>query len=161
MKHETGEDSISSPPPGRLRLLVSIFIIMFIIWQIVLPLNYYTGVDPDIYDERFSWRMFSTLRMQPCSFDVDEVITDPDGRTVTRKVDMEKSLDRIWITQFGKNVSEVVKKFLEKRCESHPWITSVNYTRSCRSPNGESFLPSDRTKLDCTTGEFTVIRGQK
>ncbi len=44
-----------------------VFIGLFLIVQLALPLSYYLG--DDRYDERFAWRMFSDVRMVRCRAD--------------------------------------------------------------------------------------------
>src|SRR5690242_15394556 len=53
---DAGEDT------PRNRLWSNVFIALFLAYQLAMPLRYYLGGRG--YDERFSWRMFSTLRMQ-------------------------------------------------------------------------------------------------
>lgn len=42
------------------------FIAVFVLVQLLLPLHYYVG-RRDPHDERFSWRMFSPMRMAHCT----------------------------------------------------------------------------------------------
>lgn len=161
MINDTRQDIISSPPPGKVRSSISVIIALFIIWQILLPASYYLGTDPDIYDERFSWRMFSSTIRQTCIFNVNEYIRSSDGNAVTRSVDLRRTVDQIWIDQVAKNVQPVIRKLLNRRCKNNPMVTEVRFTRNCRTPGSFNPVPEDSISLDCDTGEYSAIGGVK
>ena len=52
--------------------LVNVFIVSWLLWQLLVPLSYYLGHDVD--DERFAWRMFSGvwLLQKSCTASVTE-----------------------------------------------------------------------------------------
>lgn len=159
MINDTRQDIISSPPPGKVRSLISVIIALFIIWQILLPASYYLGADPDIYDERFSWRMFSSTIQQTCIFNVNEDIRSSDGNAVTKRVDLSRTIDQIWIDQVAKNVQPVIRKLLNRRCKNNPMVSEVHFTRNCRTPGSFNPVPGDRISLDCDSGKYsTTIR---
>ncbi len=64
-------DLAPEAPPRRRFGVSDMFIACFLLAQIALPLRYYLGGRGT--DERFSWRMFSSQRVEQCAVDVDEV----------------------------------------------------------------------------------------
>ena len=50
--HDMGKEPIASPPPGRPRVVVSLIIVLYLLWQVAVPISYYLG--DDVSDERFS-----------------------------------------------------------------------------------------------------------
>jgi hypothetical protein len=134
----------SSPSAGSnrdSRALASTLIAAFLLFQVAMPLRYYLGGRG--YDERFSWRMFSSVRMQRCNVQVRE--TGADGSD--RKLDLERELQVAWIGMLERYRAQVVEELLRKRC-AQPGTREVRYTRSCRDTDG-SELPKIRATLDC------------
>jgi hypothetical protein len=65
--------TLVSTPSRRARIIISVFIVSWLAWQVAVPLSYYAGDNVD--DERFSWRMFSGvwLLQKSCTASVSEV----------------------------------------------------------------------------------------
>jgi len=118
-------------------------IVLFLAFHVAMPLRYYLGGGG--YDERFSWRMFSTLRMHKCQVKVEETIGDD-----TRPVDLQKALQIAWIGMLERYRRPVVDKLLARRCEQEH-ARSVRYERTCVDTDG-SALPVERVSRDCGSG---------
>jgi hypothetical protein len=142
--------TVSAPPPRehkrklKLKLkLQNVFIALFLAVQIGVPLRYYLG-DHD-YDERFSWRMFSTLRLRDCTV---HVIETPRGAGATQHpVAIEQDVHVAWVRLLERMRSAVVDKYLRRRCELAQ-VDHVEYVRTCKDTDG-SELPATRVNLSC------------
>jgi hypothetical protein len=147
-----GWDFIASPPPGRPRAIVSLAIVLYLLWQVAVPISYYLG--DDVGDERFSWRMFSAIAYfhQTCAASVTEIEWLPAGNTVSvRQLELGSILHPAWIVLLNRYRRPVVDKFLRTRCQIDPRATEIEYSRSCPLA-GESRIPSVTLRLTCPTG---------
>ena len=115
----------------------------FLLFQIAMPLRYYLGGRGT--DERFSWRMFSSVRMQRCSAAVDETI---DGRK--RDVALGQALHVAWVGMLERYRPAVVDAFLLRRCRTTD-ATHVHFRRTCINTDGTSPKPIE-VALDCAQG---------
>lgn len=147
----TPETSTVSREPGAERAFSNALIALFLLFQIAMPLRYYLGDRG--YDERFSWRMFSSLRMQQCRVRVSERAGEP-SRLIERQVNLSKELQVAWIGMLERYRPQVVSKLLARRC-AHPDVREVRYERSCRRTDG-SPLPQLSVTRDCARGELTI-----
>ncbi|MCG8555928.1 MAG: hypothetical protein MJD61_11675 [Proteobacteria bacterium] len=143
---------LADPPQGRARRLTDVLIAGFVLVQLALPLSCYLADRGS--DERFCWRMFSTLRMRSCSVLVLETRSE-SGERVSRELALYKALHSAWVSSLKRFRRNVVDKFLRWRCEQ-PGTTSAVFTRSCREPDG-SEVPADRLAIDCTEGWIRVM----
>lgn len=159
MNNDIRDDKISSPPPGKARYIINLFIITFLIFQIILPASYYFGIRKNIYDERFSWRMFSSNKLQLCNIEIKEHLVNSDGKSTKRESEIKNKLDEIWLEILTHNVTEVAHKLLRKHCNTNPWITEVSFKRRCRTASGKFFDP-DKIILNCVSDTFSYTRGQ-
>src|SRR5438477_6595214 len=99
------------------------FIAAFLLYQIAMPLRYYARGGG--YDERFSWRMFSTVRMQKCTVRVRETAKPDDGGEAReRSVNLNHELQIAWIGMLERDRPQVVRKFLARRCQQ-PDVSAV------------------------------------
>ncbi|HWP60532.1 MAG TPA: hypothetical protein VNL14_21735 [Candidatus Acidoferrales bacterium] len=147
----TSPDILGSPPPGRARLLVSIFIATYVLWQILLPASYYLGDYK--HDERFSWRMFSYLgRLQKyCSVTVRETVFGRDpGNMPAEGFDLDLVAGS-WLGLLKRGRTAVVEKFLKQRCRDNPSAVGVQLLRTCPDPSGTE-IPSGMLFFNCKTG---------
>ena len=100
------------------RKTTNVFIALFLLAQIVVPLRYYLGSRSA--DERFSWRMFSSYGMQHAKHDaltqvsVRETALE-NGRLVERSVDLPTILPKRWIQYLRHEQPDVTEKFLRWR----------------------------------------------
>jgi hypothetical protein len=134
----------AAPPP---RGLQNAFIALFLALQIGVPLHYYLG-ERD-YDERFSWRMFSTLRLRDCAVHVIETPRGAGGGS--REVAIERDVHVAWLRLLERMRGPVVDKYLRRRCELAA-IERVEYVRTCKDTDGTELSPARRS-LDCAQAE--------
>jgi hypothetical protein len=150
---EMGRDFIASPPPGRPRAIVSLVIVLYLLWQVAVPISYYLGDDAN--DERFSWRMFSAIAYihRTCTATVTEIESLPGaGNTPSvRPLELRSILHPTWIVLLNRYRRPVVDKFLRTRCQNDLRPTEIEYSRSCPLA-GESRIPSVTVRLTCPTG---------
>lgn len=126
-------------------------IALFLVYQVAMPLRYYLGGRGD--DERFSWRMFSSVRLQRCKVHVREVEA---GKS--REVDLSKAVQVAWIGMLERDRPQVVHRLLARRCQE-PAVEETRYERSCTDTDG-SALPTLEQKLDCKSGRLETLRGK-
>jgi hypothetical protein len=134
-------------------MIISVFILLWLAWQLVVPLSYYLGDAVD--DERFSWRMFSGvwLQQKSCTSSVTELRSPPGAAPILRKVNLERLLHSTWVGQLRRNRRVVIEKFVQTRCDVDPSVTGVEYSRTCATASNR--LPSVTLRFDCNTRTFT------
>jgi hypothetical protein len=137
-------------PVARRRRAQNVFIVAFLGYQLLAPLGYYLGERG--YDERFSWRMFSNLRMHDCALVLHDVVGS--GATAAeRKVDAQHELHVAWFNILNRFRTAAVEKFLRSRCE-RDGVTAARLVRRCRDTDGAA-LPEQHAELDCDSGAFS------
>jgi hypothetical protein len=127
---------------ARRRRLANGFIALFLGLQVAVPLSYYLGDRSD--DERFSWRMFSSVRLRDCRVQVNE-FTERDAQP--RPVAIERDVHVAWLRLLERMRGAVVDKYLQRRCEREA-IQRVELVRSCRDTEGRALPPLTRS-LEC------------
>jgi hypothetical protein len=137
-------------PAAQSRTWSNVLIALVLAFHLFMPLRYYLGGGG--YDERFSWRMFSTLRMQTCKVKVEETIADE-----TRAVDLNKAFQVAWIGMLERYRRAVVDKLLARRCAQQD-ARSVRYEHRCVDTDG-SALPTTTVTMDCASGRLDTVRG--
>lgn len=142
MTEHVSEDpeSREATPARHVRVGICVFLAL----QIGLALGYYVSDDP--YDERFAWRMFSTIRLTRCATDVRAI--DDTGRI--EEVKLQKHLAVAWISHIRRNRDRVVRKFLEDQCT--PPTARLELTNGCLTPDGTR--ESHRWRIQCETLEI-------
>ena len=140
-----GEPHAAGPAPSR--TWSHALIALFLTFHVMMPLRYYLRGGG--YDERFSWRMFSTLRMQKCRVQVRETV---DGQE--RSLALKKEIQVAWIGMLERYRRPVVDKLLARRCEQ-PDARSVRFERTCVDTD-DSALPVNRVTIDCASGRITA-----
>ncbi len=113
--------------------------------QALIPLRYYLG--DDAYDERFSWRMFSAVRMHACSLSAYETRAGAEQR-----VSLQRQVQVGWITTLERNREAVLEGYLRWRCEQEG-VEAVRLENRCRTPEGRE-VPRIERALDCATDEY-------
>ena len=131
------------------RALTNAFIALFLLYQVAMPLRYYLGGRGD--DERFSWRMFSSVRLQKCEVRVHEVLAGQ-----SREVKLSQAVQIAWIGMLERNRPQAVDKLLRRRCQKSG-VTETRYHRSCRDTDG-SALPPLELRMDCARGEISKAK---
>ena len=143
---------IVPPPRGRRRRCVSAFIALFLLLQAAIPATYYVSAHAS--DERFCWRMFSTVRVhrvihaKHCDVNVRRNI-DKDGRLVDEPVAIESMIPQVWIASLKRNQVEVIRKVLDRCCNSGP-ARDVQLDVVCPKMEQFSFVPFQWV-MDCDT----------
>jgi hypothetical protein len=132
------------------KTLANGFIVLFLGYQIGMPLTYY--LSERVYDERFSWRMFSTVRLQECDVQVSERLAR-GGDTVERPVVLEQDLQVAWINVLKRLRPAVVQKYLQRRCAA-THAQAVTLRGQCVDTGGQT-LPERRFELRCESGQWT------
>jgi hypothetical protein len=125
------------------RLLIA----AFLLFQLAMPLRYYLGGGGT--DERFSWRMFSSVRMQKCDVNVRETIVR-NGKPAQQTVDLGREMQVAWVGMLERYRPTVVDKFLRRRCEQAR-ASSVRYLRKCTNTDGSQSAPL-AVEINCTAG---------
>jgi hypothetical protein len=144
-------DSVALPD-RRLRPLISLGIAAYLAWQVVVPLRYYLGENRR--DERFAWRIFSTLAIAPYRCDV-HVREFPAGDARGREVDLSRTLHDAWTAALRQGQDTVIDRFLDARCRSSSRVEAVELSRLCRRNDGAT-APTMRVRLDCLTGAVSA-----
>jgi len=135
-----------APPPAR-RRWQNAFIALFLGYQLLAPLDYYLGEQG--YDERFSWRMFSNVRMHECTLSLSDSV-ESGGVVSDREIDAKRELHVAWFNILNRYRPAVVEKFLSSRCEK-PGVTKAAAVRRCTDTDGTA-LPVQRAEYDCKSG---------
>jgi hypothetical protein len=150
------ESTLACAPSGRARVIITVFIVSWLVCQVLVPLSYYLG--DDVEDERFAWRMFSGvwLLQKSCTASVTEFRSQPGGGTAdVRKIDLDRALHESWVLELKKRGRRLVaEKFLRARCEGDPSVTEVAYTRACPAAPQDR-IPPVTLRFDCRAGVFT------
>ncbi|MCA9600519.1 MAG: hypothetical protein R3A78_08735 [Polyangiales bacterium] len=130
----------TEPPPRWSNAFIAVVLAL----QVLVPLRYYVGSDP--YDERFSWRMFSTVRVARCSSETLET-----SATGERTVNLSNSIHEAWIANLRRNRDRVARAVLRRRCDAEG-VSSVRIHNRCTGPDGEA-MPDMEWRRECATGE--------
>jgi hypothetical protein len=128
-------------PPRRAS---SALIALFLVYQLAMPLRYYIGGRGD--DERFAWRMFSSLSLRRCTPAVQEIVLD-NGVEEPRPLQLGAVLHARWVGILERYHPRMVRKFLQSRC-IQPDVTAVRYELTCTDVDG-SALPPVEVTLPC------------
>lgn len=145
---ESDPPSAADVPPAagavRARRVANAFIALFLAYQVATPLSYYAS--ERVYDERFGWRMFSTVRLQQCELRVEEV---PANDGIARPVALGGTLHIAWINLLKRGWPRVIARYLGDHCASEK-VAEVRLERRCRGTDGTE-LPPERFALACGT----------
>ena len=126
-------------------MLANWLIALFLAYHVGMPLTYYLSAR--VYDERFSWRMFSTVRLQEC----DVEVVEREGQR-EQPVNLERDIQAAWVGVLKRLRPAVVEKYLRRRCErSH--AREVTLRGHCVGTDGQA-LPERRFVLTCEGGEL-------
>ena len=93
------------------RHAAQLFVLLMIAAQLALPLRYYLRQDQR-EDERFAWRMFSSVRLASCSSEV----TQEDASGQQEPVRLQGELHVAWINLLKRGRPRVIERFLQTRC---------------------------------------------
>lgn len=135
--------ALNAPPSGNDRVVALVSLAVWVLIMIAVPVRYYAG--GDVYDERFSWRMFSAVRVQECALSAREVV---DARE--RPIALMEVLPAPWVSLLERNRPAVLRRFLSWRCASAARPSEVRLTHTCQDASGDALPPLHRV-MDCET----------
>ena len=121
---------------------MNVGIALFLAAQVSVPLSYY--LSDRNYDERFSWRMFSTLRVRDCRVKVTELV---GAQSVPREVDVQRDVHVSWLRLLERMRGAVIDAYLQRRCVD-PAVQRVELTSRCRDTD-QTTLPPFVRSLTC------------
>lgn len=136
---------IEEPPAeARRRTIIAWAVAGLLLAQALIPLRYYLGDDP--FDERFSWRMFSAVRVYQC-----QLAAFDDVGGVPTQVPLMREIHVGWVTTMRRNRQAVQERYLRWRCDENE-IEGARIVNRCTSPEGrrEDVI---RT-IDCESGKI-------
>jgi len=145
-------DTTPAQTPWLTGSRINILVVVILLAQLLLPLRYYLGfAEGD--DERFSWRMFSTVRLQRCEMTISD---QHAGSDVLVPVQLKPILQVAWISVLQRYRPSVVEAFLRFRCEGEG-MAAAHYERRCVAPDGTS-VPPNVLEMDCASGEMREVQ---
>ncbi len=145
-QYEKDLEPIEKPPEdAKTRRWIAIGALLAIVLSSIVPLFYYFGQDR--YDERFSWRMFSAVRMHECSLSARETVSGTE-----RDVRLMNEIHVGWITTLERNREAVMERYLRWRCTRDDVERSLLENR-CVTAEGREVAPIVR-EIDCASGEL-------
>ncbi len=121
--------------------LRDILVTAFLVLQLALPLSYYT-VREDTYDERFSWRMFSDVRMLKC-----KVSFVRGGEPVT----MSREFHMAWNTLVQRGRRDVIDGVSAALCDGARG-EPVRLRMTCREADGTQRVVEEGKSDVCAGG---------
>jgi hypothetical protein len=131
-------------PPRRARLrpgsrrLTDAFIAAYLVVQVAVPLGYYLGLRPPS-DERFTWRMFSAVRLDRCESAVTETVRT--GASTTARP-LRETLQLGWLVQLNRGQPRVVDRVLTRACDDEGAL-SATLIRRCHATDGTEAPPQE------------------
>ena len=136
-------------PSPKARRWISACIGLFLLWQLLLPLRYYLRTPTT--DERFAWRMFSSVGMRDCKVALYETVEE-EGERVRRQVP-RASITR-WEGMLENDRAGAVNKLLRWWCD-RPGVIRVEFERVCKDIDGRS-QPAERRWIDRRTMQIEI-----
>lgn len=149
---DEGGQRLGDEPRGERRTWVRLFVVGFLLLQALIPLRYYLGDDE--YDERFSWRMFSAVRVIRCRPMAQETVGDPP---VARPIPLMRTVHEAWVETLRRNREDVVRAFLARRCREED-VRSVVLVNHCVDAANQPLAPI-RWSRECESGEVVAPEG--
>ncbi|MEM1007703.1 MAG: hypothetical protein AAGJ35_01745 [Myxococcota bacterium] len=128
------------------RMLVVAGCVLVLLFHIWVPLRYYIFT-VDRADERFRWRMFSTVRMQRCRIEVTERQLMSNGVELDLKVDMMRKVQMAWVNLMKRGRPAVIEGVLHFRC-GEKGVKRVHVVRRCLDVTGKPLF-QDTFVRDC------------
>ena len=133
---------VNPAPTGRTRVLTSAFILIFLLYQMLVPLRYYYhwNFGTNATDERFSWRFFSSVSLRQCEHVFDERMEDglaPEDRPIPIQSIVKLGSIKNFVQS---NHRATIEKLLRWRCDQ-PGVAEVLYSCACVAPDGTPLAP--------------------
>lgn len=120
---------------------------LLLLAQLLIPASYYLW-RADREDERFAWRMFSSLRFRSCRVKVSERFEGQE-----RPLALAPVLHASWIGALRRGRERVIERFLASRC-SQQGVSAATLVRTCREVD-ERPLPAQRFVYACQPGRLS------
>lgn len=117
----------------------------FLVAQTLIPLHYYLGDHP--WDERFAWRMYSSVRVSQCRIQSFE--TRAGQREQTR---ISEHIHVAYASNIQRNRPRVAEAYLRWRCESDPSLEQAEVYNTCVDARGERIEPRLERRIFCESG---------
>lgn len=140
------EPVVKPPKEPRTRHWIVGGVALIVLVQALVPLRYYLG--DDLFDERFSWRMFSAVRVYRC--DLSALETRDGAERPTRLI---STIHVAWINTMRRGREAVIHRYLEWRCDQEG-VEAARVVNRCTTPEGNRVPDLVRT-IDCESGEIS------
>jgi hypothetical protein len=140
------EPALANEPSPAAKKRIGVSIAAAMLALLAIPLRYYLGDDE--FDERFSWRMFSAVRVIRC----DATATETTG-TGERPVRLDRVIHPAWIHNVERNRADVIEAFFARRCREDG-VRAVRVVNECRGAD-DALLPPIEWSRDCASGAIT------
>ena len=123
---ETPKESAVRPALSGWAQLIIAGVLVSQIW---LPLSYYLGDDP--FDERFSWRMFSPVRMARC-----QVSATDHSAGQAERIRLGSKIHVVWVNLLKRARPSVIEAVSEKLCaDTKTPAPDIRLSIVCTEPN--------------------------
>jgi hypothetical protein len=149
---------LTSPTPSSVPQttpLIAFFCFVALAVHIAVPLSYYLEGSSSA-DERFRWRMFSTIRMRKCSIQTHEIYQRPDGLSSPEPIPLQRELHFAWQNLLSRGRPAVWDRFLKSRCQK-PNVHEASIQQSCNKVATQPAFVLTRRRL-CQSGEMIEKR---
>jgi hypothetical protein len=133
----------------RRRAWILGFIHIYLLVQVAVPLHYYAA-RADKNDERFAWRMFSSVRLLRCGSG-PRLARPPEFRVGGRPVDLYGEFHEAWVEISRRGRIHVIEAMARELCARNPG-EPVTVSFSCTSVDGKGKLMSAGHFDVCLTG---------
>ena len=155
MSEKATEAGVGSTASSAARKAANALIVVVLAYHVGMPLTYY--LSGRVYDERFSWRMFSTVRLHQCEVAVTETVPS-GGQQLERPVQLAADLQSAWVGVLERMRPSVIEKYLARRCELAGATTAMLVGR-CLDTDG-TWLPEQRFTMECEDRAFSQEQRQ-
>lgn len=119
------------------------FIVAWVAAQMALPMSYYLRSERvERYDERFSWRMFSDIRMVKCK---------AEFAANGEPVQLSREFHVAWDSLVQRGRPQVMAAVTERLCSTRPG-KRITLKMRCREP--------DASEVDLSTGDDDLCEGR-
>ncbi len=132
---EPPEDEVVTEGPVVDRRWKSLLIAAVVVFQLLLPVRYYANDDE--FDERFSWRMFSPIRVVRCD------VRWTEG-AAKRPVKVSADVHFVWTSLMKRARMDVFEGYAKRRCEKLATAKQpqqVYVDLACHHPDGKVRRP--------------------
>ncbi len=138
--------------PRSWRWVVGVVGVLLAIHVIVPGMYYFDDSPTARADERFRWRMFSTVRMRRCVAEAFERRARANGVLQQKKISLVREVQYAWINLMHRGRPQVVKAFLRQRCAKKA-AEQVEVRQYCRDVKGVPLFVLE-WELTCQSGKI-------